>query len=628
MFNSNTSLQVTGTDFEEIKQNFREFIQEKTEFTDYNFEGSTLNFVLDILAYNTYINAFYTNMAVNENFLDTAQIRSNVVSQAKKLGYIPKHTKSARTKLRVTFTPSTPPLGNIIIPKYTQFTAKKDNITHRFHTLEQHVTTNVENFTTEIDVYQGEFNRQTFTYNNEQRTYELVNPDIDLDTLIVRVFPNATSTNSRTYKKQTNLTELNSDSEIYFVEESVDGNYEIFFGDGILGKSLENGNRIEVEYLVSFGALGNDIRGLSPVGYTGYDNLNENTRYEATNVNTNELTYGGADKEDIDSIKFNAPRFYTVQDRLVTARDYEIYLTANYEYIESLNVWGGEDNIPSIPGRVLMAIKPNDGFTLSQERKNALIEDMSSRNVLSIEPIILDPTFVFVTPTIDVNYTSANASSTTAELFEKVSNSISEFERNTLGIFGNSFIRSKFTRAIDDADVAINNNESRILFEKRFTPLFGASNTYSLNFSKRLEQPLPNCAGIVSSNNFRININENLLNLEDDGNGNIKFFYFNNLNEKIFLVGNFGTVNYETGEILIDSVHFIEGDEENNEVSIFVKGESDNYYTINNQILLMSSPIINMFDLSRNQVTRTETIETLGSVSPVFSNNTNVPIRL
>lgn len=624
MFAANTELQITETDFDLLKNSFKDFIQNKTEFKDYNFEGSTLNYILDILAYNSYQQSIYTNMAVNENFLDTAQLRSNVVSQAKKLGYVPYSRNPSLMTIDITFTPSDSPSA-IVIPRLSKFSGKKNNITYNYVTLQNNVIT--DGNSTRISISQGTWTDQQFVYDSETKFYELINSNISIDTVTVKVKDSITSTTYVEYDRALDITEIKSTSNVFFIEESVNGNYEIFFGDGILGRSLQTGNYIEVGYLVTDGVEANDINNIKAVGYSGYNSIDENSKYEASSLVVIDKSAGGSEREEINSIKFNAPRYYTTQNRLVTVPDFKNFITSNYTFIDSLAVWGGESNVPPIAGRVIISLKPKNGYVLSDSRKNQMILEMKKRNVLAIEPIIIDPTFTYVKPEIRVNYTSQNSSLTSQEIFSKVNAAILNYEKNSLGVFENAFIFSKLSSIIDNADASIESNEMTIELEKRFTPLIGSKTTYILRFFSELYHPYDGFLGSVSSSGFKINTSSETLYLDDDGNGKLRLYYLENQINKVYINNEIGTVNYETGEMKIEEIHFTETSF-GSEIRVFIKPKSNNYFPDNNQIILLSYPRISMYDRSIEEFTRIESITALGNVSPVSANETNVPITL
>ena len=627
MFSANTQLQVTGTDFDTIKSQFRDFISQKTEFKDYDFQGSTLNYMLDILAYNTYQNAFYTNMAVNENFLDTAQIRSNVVSHAKKLGYVPNSAKSSYSTLTVSFNPPLT-VSSITMPKFTRFQSKNEGTVYNYYTLNSYTFSSSANFTGSIVVYEGDYVKQTFIANGTISKFSLPNNNINLDSLIVEVKDNSTTTNFTTYSRATDLTELDSSSTSYFVEESVDETYDLFFGDGVLGKKIVSGNVVTVQYLNCSGVSPNGSKVFVAVSNGGYNTISPTDFYQVSTISNVIKSQGGSEKEEINSIKFNAPRYYTRQNRLVTAPDYKNFITEKYPFISSVIAWGGESNVPSIPGRIILSIKPTDGYILSETQKTIMINDMKKRNVLSIEPIIVDPLFIYVNPVIKVNYISRNTTLSSEEIFNKIALAVQDFEQTNLGIFGNKFVASKFISLVDDADASIEGNDTTFTLEKRFSPIIGSYNTYNLKYNASIYHPYDGFLGAITSTGFKINNNANTLYMDDDGKGNILFYYFvDNTSNRSYLTGSYGTVNYETGIITLTSIQFADT-ELTNEIRVRVIPASNNIDSPNNQIILLSLPEITLYDKSTSDITYVSNVDVSGDITPVASNGTTSTLTL
>lgn len=623
MFVANTELQVAETNFKDIKENLKRFIAAKTPFADYDFEGSTLNYLLDVLAYNTYMNSFHTNMAINESFLDTAQIRSNVISNAKELGYTPKSALASSATITLIFTPSDAP-PQIVIPRGTKFQSTKDGVNYNFVTVREHVVTPLNGvYAKDIQIFEGELLKQTFIYRDTQPFYEILESNVDLNSLIVTVKENEQSTDLSYYTRVHDIISLDSRSEVYYCQENSRERYELYFGDGILGKKLTNGNVINAEYISTRGELANGLTEFKLVGYAGYNINDANKKYMAT-LRLVERSSNGKSKESIESIRFNAPNFYSSQNRLVTAKDYENYVYATFPFVESVNVWGGEENDPPIYGRTILSVKPYDGYALQSLMKESMVNDMKKRSVIGIEPIIIDPIFTFIKPTINVTYDQGKTSKTTDELFNTIQTQIQRFESENLSIFGNSFVYSSFIKMIDNSDRSVIGNDTEIQLEKRIVPIYHSTISYKLMFYTSLRHPYEGYLGTLTSSGFKTNTTNETLYLEDDGFGNIRSIFYQSITgTKTIYKNNIGKIDYGTGTITLDAMYFtgLEGDD--TEFQVFVIPESRNYTQAKNNILLLSHPFVQIRNNISLQIVKSGIVDVNGNYTPIPSSSIN-----
>jgi len=623
MFSANTELQVADADFQSIKNSIKTFIKNKTEFSDYDFEGATISYLLDILSYNTHLNSFYVNMAINESYLDTSQIRSTTVSNAKKLGYVPKSAKSAMTSMTIGFMPNDTPT-QIRIPKGSKFTAKKNGIQYNFVTTQDNIAVPVGNglYTKTIDVYEGTYLTQTYEYNDSKKFYEILESSIDVSTLKVGIKPNNLSSDITYWERVDNILIAQSDSQVYYLQENSSEKFEIYFGDGVLGQSLQNGNVIVMTYIATNGKEANDISTLKPVGYVGEDISNPTKKYEAYNVTTHYKTRNGNPKEIINSIKSNAPNFYAAQNRLVTAPDYENFVVSNYPFVQSCNAWGGEEHNPPVYGRVLISIKPTGGYALQQVTKDSIVTDMKRKNVLAIEPFIIDPTFVFIRPTMNVYYDSNRTIKSGQDIYNSVTTAIQTYEKTNLSTFGKSFRYSNFIRAVDLADNAIVGNDTDVDLEKRLVPTYNSSVSYRLNFDTALKYPYEGYFGAFRSSQFRTNTTTNVLNLEDDGLGIVRSVYYVGDTKVVFR--NVGTIDYDTGIIDINEIYVTQlFSTIDTELKFYVQPSERNYTQRKNQILLLSTPNLFIRDINTKQIVSSGVVDVQGNYSPIFNNGLN-----
>lgn len=614
-----TTIEITDLNYASIESRLGEFLKNTPEFAGYNFEGTVMKRFLKILAYNTYHQSYLVNMLANENYLDSALLRASVVSKAKALGYLTRSSIAATANLTLTFTPFDSP-ASIFIPKYTAFRATVDDVTYNFLTLQDNYVQNSNGtYIKSLDVFEGQSYTYNIPYSADQEFYEIPDPKVDITKLKVYVRPNSLTTDRVEYEQATDITQIKSDSLVYYIQENNAGNYEIYFGDGVLGAALEAGNIIVIEAFITNGPLANEINFFAPVGTTGYNSNNIASTYIA-NVSVNSRSSEGQDRESIASIKFNAPKNYGEQGRTVVANDYENYLTRKYPDLQSISVWGGENNDPPVYGRVIISVKPSNGFVISNFRKSQIISDLSGRNVMSIDPLIIDPVFTYVNLDSIVQYDSSVTSKTKEELFGLVSDVIVAFESDTLSKFKKSFVQSKLGTAIDNADPAISSNDTTVRFEKRITPIYNSTISYKLKFSIPLSNPYDGYLGCVSSTGFKLaNTGSNVCYIDDDGLGNIRIYYILN-NEKVY-IRNAGTIDYENGLIVLNSFNFTELTLDSTEFKVFVQGASKTYKPIRNEILLMSSPKIQMFDEVQNSVVYTSIVDVLGNTSPLSSNS-------
>jgi hypothetical protein len=621
MFSANTELQVSDLQFSKIKQNLKTFIANKTEFTDYDFEGSTLSYMLDILAYNTYMNSFYTNMAINETYLDTAQIRANVVTNAKKLGYTPKSATAAVARVSVQFQPAGNP-PQLKIPKGSIFQSTKDGVNYQFATIQDYSIVNVNNtYEKTIPIYQGNVLKQVYTYSDTTPFYPILERNVDISTLIVSVQPNAQSSDLTFLKPVSSIVDITPDDDVYFIQENSDEQYELYFGNDVLGKALQNGNQINIEYLTTDGAAGNGLASFKAVGYIAQNLLDATQKYTPTKVTVVERSLNGKERESIESIRFNAPNSYFAQNRLVTTKDYENFVYTNFPYVQSVNVWGGEDHWTPLYGKVILSIKPFDGYALPLVTKNEIVAAMRTKNLVTTEPLIIDPIFTFIKPTIRATYDSTKTTKTPDEIYNSIQLSVQQYEMNYLSNFGKSFRYSSFIKLIDNADRSIQGNETDIELEKRFVPIFGSTISYKLQFGAAIKHPYDGYLGGLTSSGFKVVQSDKTMYLEDDGAGKLRQFYIDNTNVKRIFNANVGTVDYGTGEVNLKSMYFTSLEDDEPEMRLYVTPNSRDYTQTLNQIVLISNPRLFIIDSKNNQITKSGILDVTGNVSPLLSSS-------
>ncbi len=500
MATANSGLQITNLDFGGIKASLKTFLSQQDTLKDYNFDGSALSVLVDVLAYNTQYNAYYLNMVANEMFLDSAIQRGSVVSHAKLLNYVPQSAVAPKATIQITVNGVT--TSTLTLPKFTPFISEAiDDVNYTFLTTDAstvNVTANTATFN-DIIISQGISSSFSYTYSsssNPKQLFEILDSDIDTSTLIVTVQESSSNSATETFNLSTDYIDLTPSSKVYFLEEGMNGNYNIYFGDGLLGKSLVNGNIVNLTYITTSGtsAFGaNSFTVMSNIG--GFSNT------VVTSITSASL---GSEKESIESIKYTAPKAYAAQGRAVTKEDY-IYLIQNNSTnlpIDSVSVWGGEENDPPVYGQIFCAVKPSGGYTLTPTQKQKLItEVIKPISVLTVVPNIVDPDYTYVKINTKVLYDVKKTTLTSNQIQNDVVSAINNFTSSTLNTFNSVFKLPELISSVQAANPAIITNESTIRLQKKFYPTLNARATYILDFGVPLKRNYFN-AGLSSSPSF------------------------------------------------------------------------------------------------------------------------------
>jgi hypothetical protein len=490
MANIDAKLKVAELDFDTIKTNLKNYLKSQSEFTDYNFEGSGISVLLDLLAYNTHYMGYYLNMVSNEMFIDTALTRGSVVSHAKLLGYTPRSRISSRAAINLTVTPQPGDSNSsIIIPRFTRFVSEtKDGVNYIFTNPSARIV--IKNPSTGIFVAENleikEGQPVTFTYNydsqtNPKQVFELPDVGIDISTLEIIVQNSEQNANQETYIIAQDATNVDSEALVYYLEENKNGRYQFYFGDNVIGKKISEGNIIIASYLVTSGINANNLRDFKLL-----DNL---LTGGVVNIQLINESSSGAPEETIDQIRFTAPKSFIAQNRAVTKNDYIALINREYPYFEAVNVWGGEENEPPVYGKVFFTAKPLGGYEITQTEiefvKNNIIKPFS---VLTVTPEYIFADFNYLNLNIEVNYNPTKTNKTVEEIKATVINSIRSFANTNLDSFNNSFRVSRLSRTIDDADNSITNNDISVVLEKRISVDTSRTADYILDFDTELKQ--------------------------------------------------------------------------------------------------------------------------------------------
>lgn len=555
---------VAELDFDTIKTNLKQFLTNYRDkdnnliFKDYDFDASSLSILLDILSYNTHYNAYYTNMVANEMFLDSAVKRESAVSIAKHLGYTPLSYRSARAKVSFTVPNPVGLPSTLTLPKFSPFTTSINDVNYTFVNLDSITIKPQDGVYTFSDVEIVEGEPLTYSYrvdlSGPSEKYTIPNKNVDTSTLRVTVQNSYTDTNTIAYTLAESLSSLTSTSKVYFLEENPSGFFEIFFGDNILGQKLNPGNIVIIEYLSSNGdscnVSGNIIQQFSLGIVIGGVTLNS-----AINATVNSA--GGDVNDSLDEIKFKAPRFISSFNRAVTAEDYKAIIEANYPLVESISVWGGEDNDPPLYGKVVISLKPYEGYTVSNAVKNNIKTNiLANKKVMSIIPEFIDPNYLYINLDTRVKFEVKNSKYTAAQIEKLVQYKIEDYFKQELQKFNKKFVYSKLSKLIDNIDPSIIGNTSSIKVQKRITPIIGAQNGYTgssvIKFANKL------VSGSINSTAFYYTVNNSIYTtyLQDDittssvGTINLLDFFTNTI-----LVSSIGSVNYTMGEISIPNLN-------------------------------------------------------------------------
>ena len=546
---SNKKINVTELDFDNIKSNLKNFLKGQDQFQDYDFEGSAMSVLLDVLAYNTHYNALYNNMAINEMFLDSARKRNSVVSLAKMLGYTPRSAACAKAIVTVTVSGGSNAPATVTLPAYSEFTTNVDGTQYTFYNTGS-VTTNRSNnaYTfTNLEITEGRPLNFKYVASAGSR-YIIPNSNVDINTLKVRIQENSTSSMYETWANTDSIVNATPVSKAFWVKEIDDGLYEITFGDGNIGRALDTGNVIHLDYFVSSLDAANGARAFS---YNGGTILGGST----VAVTTTGIASNGSDKEANDSIRFNAPKFYAAQNRAVTPDDYKALIYANVPEAKSVSVWGGEDNNPPVYGKTFICIKPKDATKLTTVQKAAITSSiLSNRNVVSVIPEIVDPEYINIALDVTVYFNEQDTTRTPAEIATLVRQTIISYNDSDLQTFDGVFRFSKLSKLIDETDPSIVNNITTVLLRRKMTPRYNVSAQYLLNMINPIYY-----SGVAEesfqSTGFYIDGSDQVHYLDDDGIRYVRLYRLGTNATKIIVNDQIGTIDYSKGIVDIKNLH-------------------------------------------------------------------------
>ena len=566
--------QVANLDFEDIKTALKEYLRANSDFTDYDFEGSVLSTLLDTLAYNTYYTAFNTNMVVNELFIDSATLRDNVVAIAKQLGYRPKSATSPTAYINFTVTYANPTTDTeLLLKKGTGFIANYDNTIYQYvvnDDVKGQVINNVATFTN-VALREGTLITNTFTVDNSKKNQKFIldNQNIDTNTVRIKVFPSG-GTFNEPYLVSDNILDIDGTSKVFFLDEIEDERYQVIPGDGVLGKKLEDGSRIEVSYITTNGPDSNGVRSFV------FSGVLENTDGVSPNAATVSIissvpSSGGENIESTSKIKFNAPKSYGAQDRAVTAQDYSAIVRRVYPATSDIIIFGGEDQVPPQYGKVFIVLKPRDATYLTSLTKQQIVAELKKYTVASVEPVLVDPSVLYVEINSKIFYSGSATDQTTGQIRDKVIGSVQNYiDTSDTEKFNGKFRYSKFVGVIDDADRSINSNLTTVTMRKDFYPQLNSTFYYEICFQNEFDEDCDD--PVLSTTGFRVTEYPNFDVYLEDRNGKIVLYRLDALSgEKVVLNEEVGEIDYAKGELRMYNLTIIKGTFFDNRISIRVK---------------------------------------------------------
>ncbi len=588
-----TQFNTTELDFDQIKDNLKNYFKRgDSPFRDWDFDGSGLNNLLDVLAYNTHYNAMNAHVAMNESFLDSAQVRSNVVSRAKLLGYTPASKSASVASIDMILTP----LAGVTNQAYSlnrgeSFSTTIDESDYTFILLEDtqvSLSTDSEGNNTyqfnDLSIYQGVLKERRYAVDNSLQNQKFVIDDNNIDTtsIVVKVYENA---NSETYSVYSRFDQFSGDidgnSAIYFLEENYAGKYEIHFGNNSIGKLPGNAAIVEIGFLSTKGDLANGASAFTWNG--GADSIVDGT----STIIVNSRSGGGSDKENIENVRYNAPLSYIAQNRAVTADDYRVLVKQIYGSLDSISVWGGELNNPPQYGKAYISIKPTGALTTTDEEKELIVGALQNKRVLSIEPVIVDPDYTYLFFNIFFKYNSNFTSLTTGQMQANVRNVIESFNSQNLQNFDGVFRHSQLLRSIDTSDNAILNSTARVFLYKDLSLELGTSISHSLEYNAPLFVDDAE-SSIIQSSGWKFTGYDYYL--ADEGPGVERNVYVYRLDDdvKVKMVNSVGTLNSSTGKLVLNSA--LIPLEQNENIRIEVSPNSNDVVSSKNTIIQIDVP--------------------------------------
>lgn len=568
--------QVANLDFEQIKIALRDYLRANSDFTDYDFEGSALSNLIDVLAYNTYYTAFNANMVVNEMFIDSASLRDNVVSLAKQLGYRPKSRTAPTAYIGFTATyPGSTTDTELTLKAGTGFLTSWDNTLYQFiatRDIRAQVVNGVATYSN-VPLKEGSWITNTYTYQSALKSQRFIinNAGVDTSTIQVRVYPSAQATIYKEYALADNILEAKPSSEIFFLDEMSEERYEIIFGDGVMGKQVADGSKIEVSYLVTAGESANGAKTFSFSGTLINQSGSTPANFTVSVIQSQVVAAsGGTAIESVDKIKFQAPKMFSAQDRAVTASDYGAIVRNIYPAVSDIIVFGGEEQDPPAYGKVFISVKPTDAARLTSVTKEEIKSKLRQYKVAAITPEIIDPSIIYVEVNSRIFYNQSKTELGRTQIRDLVIREFQDYiNTSETEKFNGKFRYSKAVAVIDNAERSINSNLTSVVMRKDFYAQINSTAYYEICYQNAF---LDDDDPVVSSTGFVVTEYPNYTVYIEDRVGKIILYRLDSITgDKILLDDNIGDINYEKGEIRLYDVTIIKGSFGDNRIELRVK---------------------------------------------------------
>ena len=544
---TSSALTLSNLDFEGIRSSFVTYLKGQTIFRDYDYEGSNISVILDLLSYNTYQNNFYLNMAVNEAFLDTAQTKDAVFSHSKELNYLPRSYKSAEAVVDITIVPPADAFGNypsqIVLPKNTSFQSTMDNKIYSFSLASALTITSNGTYTASaVSIYEGEVTTENFNVTSGAQRFIISNPNIDTDSLSVNVRVSSSDSTNSDYTFASSLLNVKSTDNVFFLQGAEKNRYEVVFGDGTFGTTPVNGNIVKITYRVSNGDVANGSKTFKPKGSMlgGYSNYYVRTVSPAS---------GGSVAETIDSIKFRAPRHYQTQERAVTTEDFRNILFEKYPEIRAIHVYGGETLSPPQYGKVIIVVDLKNVTGLPDIKKTEFTSYIKSKMLASITPVFIGPDYTYVKLVTDVTYNVNKTTLAPTDIQSAIFTTLSTFNYNYLDDFNTTLRYSQLVAAIDNTDVSISGTNTELQLIKKIMPVLNTNTSFSVSFQNKVT------ASTITSSSFTYN--DVTCFIQDNGAGSLNITTIVN-NASVVVVSGIGSIDYTTGAIVITNLNVTE----------------------------------------------------------------------
>ena len=587
---TNNKISTTELGFDNIKSNIKSFLRGQSDLSDYDFEGSGLSVLLDVLAYNTHYNSLYTNLSVNESFLDSAVKRENVVSKAFELGYLPRSATASKAKVTVKLTNVSGSPDTVVLNALTPFTTSVNGSPYVFYNDVPYTATNsFGSYTfTNVNLLEGTPLTQSYVVSESSR-YIISNTNCDISTLTVIISDNINSSVVTNFRKVDDILSVTATDNVYFIKEIENGLYEIQFGNDRIGKSVNTGNVVRLSYFVTSKAVANGAKAFS-CGSLG-----------SSVISTSISSKGGAEAETIDEIKHNAPRLFSAVNRAVTNEDYKAVILSNFPNVDSIQVWGGDESYPPVYGKVFISIAPKDTVILTNDERSIILNEiLKSKKIVTITPEFVDPFYLNISLETTIYYNPNVTTQTANDLVLQVTQNILTYNNIELKKFDSIFRYSKLMGIIDSTDQAITSNISSLTVNRKVFPKFNIVANYSFH----IDNPIYS-AGVpedaVMTNGFYVNGDDKIHYLRDDGHGVIQRYYLDANNNVVVTNNKQGNVIYSSGEVNITSLNIrnlVESD-----LIFYLKLQSNDIISIREHIVR-----INPLDLKVNIVAETKIV--------------------